>query len=239
MKRLTNNRKGVTIAEILVTAALLGLALELVVSALWMLNRSKAGLLARSEPRQQLRAFVNTLKSDFRMASYIYPKRKSPYHVLGSEVYTPEVDESASENLKNNGVIFAVPEVGTSDADPADPIRFSVATTYKVCYAFVRARQAQPKDERNPNAFEAVYLSIGDVPPQGGTYLPGGIDPATLTGGSLRVFDTYIDKAEGFNVKLLSSGHAARFIIKFKRVSERGDTSEQKLITTIAMRNGI
>ncbi len=207
---------GLTIPEILVTAVLLGALMQLVITTLNVLNRSKVGLMARTEPRQQLRSFLVQMQSDLRSASYIYPP--GTYSIMGTDVIVPDVDTTG------NGVIFAVPE---NSAGPP---------SFKICSAFIRPRQKA--DSRNPDAYETVYYYVENVTPSVSIY-PSEIDPTSLTGGSLKVFDSYIEGATGFRSRLTPSGFGISFEVDYKRIPIKGDTTAQKLSSTVVMRNGI
>ena len=207
---------GLTIPEILVTAVLLGALMQLVITTLNVLNRSKAGLMARTEPRQQLRSFLVQMQNDLRSASYIYPP--GTYSIMGTDVVVPDVDTTG------NGVIFAVPQ---NSAGPP---------SFKVCSAFIRPRQKA--DSRNPDAYETVYYYVENVTPSVSIY-PSEIDPTSLTGGSLKVFDSYIDGPTGFRSQLTPSGFGINFEVDYKRTPIKGDTTAQKLSSTVVMRNGI
>ncbi|MCA9777520.1 MAG: hypothetical protein KC800_12410 [Candidatus Eremiobacteraeota bacterium] len=208
--------RGLTVPEILVTAVLLGALMQLVITTLNVLNRSKIGLMVRTEPRQQLRSFVIQLQNDLRSASYIYPP--DTYPIMGTDVIVPDVDTTG------NGVIFALPQ---NSAGPP---------SFKVCSAFIRPRQKN--DIRNPDAYEAVYYYVENVTPSLSIY-PSEIDPTTLTGGSLKVFDAYIDGPTGFRSQLTPSGFGINFQVDYKRTPIKGDTTAQKLSSTVVMRNGI
>ena len=130
----------------------------------------------------------------------------------------PDVDTTG------NGVIFAVPETAGS------PV------TFRVCSAFIRPRQKV--DSRNPDAFEAVYYYVEDVSPTASVF-PSEIDPTALSGGSLKVFDAYIDGATGFQTRRTASGTGITFQVDYKRTPERGDTTAQHLESTIVLRNGL
>lgn len=209
--------RGITVPELVVACFLLGLLMQLVVSTLSTLSFSKAGLLARTEPRQQLRSWIILVQDDLRSASYIFPQ--GSYDVLGTTVTTP------GPGVAGNGVIFAVPETATS------PV------TYRICYAFTRPRQKP--DTLNPEAYEAVYFYVNDVAPPGGSDLPAEIDPSTLTEGSLKVFDAYVNGPAGFKTEVTSTGYGVNFGVNFRRKPEKGDTTEQNLSTTIVLRNGL
>ena len=68
---------------------------------------------------------------------------------------------------------------------------------------------------------------------------PSEIDPTSLTGGSLKVFDSYIDGSTGFRSQLTPSGFGINFEVDYKRTPIKGDTTAQKLSSTVVMRNGI
>lgn len=208
------NRRGVTIPEVLITAAMLGVVMQLVITTLNLLDVSQVKLLARTEPRQQLRSFARHVQSDLRMASFIYPP--DTYSVLGTNITVPD---NASDG---NGVIFAVPETSTTP------------NTFRVCYAYTRPREKP--DSRNPDAYEAVYYYVEGVAPSTG--YPSEIDVESLTGGSLRVFDAYMDGAAGFVTRLTPSGFGVNFKVHYKQTPIKGDTTEQKFDTTVVMRNG-
>lgn len=207
--------RGLSISEVLITAVLLGALMQLVITALNVLQQSKIGLLARTEPRQQLRSFVTQLQSDMRSACFIYPA--GTYEIMGTDVVVPD---SVSTG---NGVVFAVPETSTSPF------------TFKICSAFIRPRS--DSDSRNPDAHEAVYYYVENVAPSTSIY-PSAIDPTTLSGGSLKVFDAYIDGASGFQTTLTPSGFGVSFKIDYKQTPIKGDTTEQHLQSTVVLRNG-
>ncbi|MFA5505643.1 MAG: hypothetical protein WC314_14645 [Vulcanimicrobiota bacterium] len=207
---------ALTIPEVLVTAVLLMALMQIVITTLNVLNRSKVGLLARTEPRQQLRSFVTQLQNDLRAASFIYPPET--YQIQGVDVIVPDVDS------EGNGLIFAVPE---NSAGPP---------TFKICYAFTRPRQKP--DHRNPEAHEAVYYYIEGVAPTASIY-PSEIDPTLLSGGSLKVFDAYIDGSTGFRTVLTPSRSGITFEVEYKLKPIKGDTTVQKLSSTVVVRNGL
>lgn len=208
--------RGLTIPEVLVAGLLLGILMELIVSSLTVLERSKSGLMARTEPRQQLRAFLGVMKSDLRHAAYIYPQ--GTYDIMGTTVVTP------GEDQEGNGIIFAIPE---TDASPV---------TYKVCHVFTRKRTTP--DPHNPDAYEAVYYYVEGVAPTNSD-LPSEIDPNTLTGGSLKVFDTYIEGLSGFVTNLTETGYGVTYHAKFKKIPPNGETTQQELGSTVVLRNGL
>ena len=197
-------------------ATLLGLLMQLVVSTLSVLSYSKAGLMARSEPRQQLRSFVTQLQSDLREAAYIYPE--GSYQILGSTFDVP------GAGVPGTGILFAVPETSVS------PV------TYRVCYAFSRPRSKL--DRRNEESYEAVYYYVEGVDPPVSD-LPSEINPNNLPGGSLKVFDSYFDGPEGFVTHLTPTGFGVSLDVHYKLTPDKGDTTEQKLNTTIVLRNGL
>jgi hypothetical protein len=207
---------GLTVPEVLVTAVLLGALMQLVITTLGVLQQSKIGMMARTEPRQQLRSFLTQLQNDLRSSSFIYPP--DTYEIMGTDVVVP-----ASDTV-GNGVIFAVPETSTA------PFSF------KVCSAFIRPRQKA--DSRNPDAYEAVYYYVENVTPATSIF-PSEIDPRTLSGGSLKVFDAYIDGPDGFQTQLTPSGFGVSFTVNFKRTPIKGDTTEQHLESTVVLRNGL
>jgi hypothetical protein len=207
---------GLTVPEILVTAVLLGALMQLVITTLNVLQQSKIGMMARTEPRQQLRSFVAQLQSDLRSASFIYPP--GTYEILGADVVVPATD------TVGNGVIFAVPETSTAPF------------TFKICSAFIRPRQKP--DSRNPEAYEAVYHYVENVTPPTSIY-PSAIDPTTLGGGSLKIFDAYIEGPSGFETQLTPSGFGIKFAVDYKRIPIKGDTTEQHLESKVVLRNGL
>ena len=213
---MKSRQQGLTVPEVLVAAVLLGVLMQLVSATLKVLDNGKAGLIARTEPRQQLRSFLIQMRNDLRSASYIYPP--GTYSVMGTDVVLPDVDSTG------NGVIFAVPE------SSAGPPRF------KICSAFIRPRRKA--DSRNPDAYEAVYYYVEIVAPSLSMY-PSEIDPTTLTGGSLKVFDSYVNGSTGFRSQLTPSGSGINFQVNYKRIPVKGDTTVQELSSTVVMRNGI
>lgn len=207
--------RGMTIAELMVAMMLAGLLMLVIVSAMSVLSRSQAGLLARTEPRQQLRAFVYQLQSELRTASFLYPE--GVYNIHGATVNIP------GPGNPGDAVLFAVPENATP------PI------TYRVCCAFTRPR-SKP-DPRNPNAREAVYfISEGVAAPL--SNLPSEIDPNVLSATNAKVYDAYLDTT-GMTSALTSTGFGVQLGFKFKRIPDKGDTVEQSLTTTVVLRNAI
>lgn len=205
--------RGMTIAEVLIAASLAGLLLLVIVGAMSVLSRSQAGLLARTEPRQQLRAFMYQLQSDLRTASFLYPE--GVYTIHGETVNIP------GPGVPGNAVLFAVPENATP------PL------TYRVCCAFTRPRSTP--DARNPNAREAVYF-ISEGVPAPLTDLPSEIDPNLLTATNAKVYDAYLDPV-GITCNLTGSGFGVNISYNFKRTPDKGDTVEQSLATTVVLRN--
>ncbi len=206
-------QRGMTIAEVLIAASLAGLLLLVIVSAMSVLSRSQAGLLARTEPRQQLRAFVYKLQSELRMAAFIYPE--GVYTIAGQAVTVP------GPSNPGNAVIFAIPENATP------PI------TYRVCCAFTRPRSTP--DARNPTAREAVYFVAEGVPAPISD-LPSEIDPNILTATNMKTYDAYLDPS-GLRCTLTPSGFGVNLAYTFKQIPDKGDTVEQSLATTVVMRN--
>lgn len=202
-----------TIAEVLIAASLAGLLLLVIVSAMTVLSRSQAGLLARTEPRQQLRAFMYLLQSDLRQAAFLYPG--GTYTIHGQTVTIP------GPGTPGDAVLFAIPEKADS------PV------TYRVCCAFTRPR-AEP-DVRNPLAREAVYfVSEGVAAPL--TDLPSEIDPNLLVATNAKVFDAYLDPS-GLTCSLTPSEFGINVAYTFKQTPDKGDTVKQSLATTVVMRN--
>lgn len=210
-------RRGLTIAEVLV-AAFITLLIMLVAESI-MNYVQRVGLKARAqlEPRQQIRSALTQLAFDLRAGAYIYEGFSGT--VLTTPVAVPSPGGSGS------GLVFAV------------PVDQGGVLAYRVCAFFARPR-SQP-DPNNLAARELVYHSYEPqltTPPQ----TPGALNPATCSGGTSKVFDSYLTPgATGLVIRLTPNGEAAEVSVSCTLKPLRGPTVTERFSTLVTMRNNV
>jgi len=209
--------RGLTLSEVLV-ASFIVLLIGLVAEGVMNYVRH-VGFKARAqlEPRQQVRSVLSLFAHDLRAAAYIYEGFSGT--IAGAAITVP------TKGGTGTALAFALPE------DVAGTVG------YRVCALFPRPR-SQP-DPNNLGAREIVYVRFEPLvttPPE----TPGALDPASLTGGSVRLFDTYLAPGtDGLRVRLSPNGEGAEVRMRFRVKPLRGPVVSESFETCVSMRNNV
>ncbi len=210
-------RDGFSLVEVTIASLLFLVVMVMAWAGFSVLDRGGRGLLAGSEPRQQMRVALGHLQNDLRMASYIYPEPS--YTLLATSLSPPPLGGTG------NGLVYALPE----NAQP--PL------TFTVCALFARPRSR--RDSNNPQAYELVYYSVEGIDPPTSD-LPSEVDPETLPSrGTTRVFDLYLDGPTGFEVARSADGHSFEVRFRIRRQPARGELQRASHSTVMTVRNDL
>lgn len=215
-------KRGLTLAEVLITASLGILLLFSAQMVVQYLGQSSARMANRVEPRQQLRSLIRLLQADFQAASYLFLGESRAWGFVPLSV--PSAGASGEQ------LLYAIP----SDASPN--------TDYTVCMLYPRLRSKL--DPNNPQARELVYHRFTPTKAPMPN-VPSSLVPNVVGGGSDRLFDTYLSSSAftssdpGWSIQVSPNGRGIRIQAHFIVVPQRGAVVDERFETFVTMRNDV
>lgn len=206
-------RRGLTLVEVLVAAAVSVLLLLVVHTAFRLVGNFTGASRGSVEARRNLRSLLLHLERDFRSACFVFTNYEGP--AMGREVFlAPEAADSSE-------LIFAIPE---TDFGPR---------SYTVCGVFLERRE--PPDPANYKAHRIVYCRTpGVVPPIPDS--PQSIPLHEVDGSAIRVFDAYVP-ADGLRFRVIAGGDAIELISRYAYVPPRGPVQGEVYRSLLVARN--
>jgi hypothetical protein len=215
-------RRGATLIELMIAGGLVLLLLLASEATMRHIGQISSRSRHQVEARQQVRAFVATLRADLLAASHLFLGYSG--NLLGASINVPLAGDSG------DSLLYAIPE-----NDSLNP-RYVVGLVY--------ARPRSRPDPNNPDVREMVYHRFSPVassPPA----TPGALDPHALLPGGTKLFDTFIPPGPVtgadpfFSLRVAPNGEGVAVLVRFRVQPPRGDVLSERYQTYVTLRNNV